>query len=107
MRQTFLQLFVRSLWVFSEQRFCGEDDATQAKAALRGLLFDEGLLNGMRLLGSAKAFECGYFLLFHRTHRRYTRADCHAAHEHGACSALRHAAAELGPAQVELIAQHV
>src|SRR5271165_7222934 len=44
-------------WIDVEQRFRRHDHAIEAVAALRGLLGDEGLLHGIRMLARAKPFE--------------------------------------------------
>ena len=44
-----------------EEGFGGHDDAVDAKTALRGLLGDKRLLQGVGLFDRSDAFECGDF----------------------------------------------
>ena len=61
--------------ILVEERLGGQDDAAQAEAALRGLLVDERLLNRMRLLGRAQAFERRDLGTGDRADRRDARPD--------------------------------
>src|SRR5579884_1481035 len=92
--------------VFVEHSFGGQNYAAQAEAALRGAFVDERLLNGMRLLGGAHAFECGEFGVPHRAHGHHAGTHDFAAHDHAAGAALRHSAPELRTAQAKLVGQH-
>ena len=52
-----LDLRIAGALVRGEKGDCLHDHAIDAVAALRGLLRDEGLLDGMQLLGRAQAFQ--------------------------------------------------
>src|SRR5262245_58333118 len=56
-RERLLNLLVGGARVLVEEGCGGEHHAAQAKAALRGLLVDEGLLDRMWLLSCAESFE--------------------------------------------------
>ena len=49
-----LDLLVAGFGIFVEEGFGGHDDRIQAKAALRGLLVDESLLDRVRLVEGAE-----------------------------------------------------
>jgi hypothetical protein len=95
---------VRSVGLLVENCFCGQDYAAEAEATLGGALFDEGLLDRVRLLRRADTFQCRHLILANRAYWHHTRADDLAAQDNCARAALRHSATELRTAQPELIA---
>src|SRR5260370_16178064 len=72
-----LDLIVAGMWIFIEEHFRGHDHAVHAVTALRGLLFDEGRLERVRMLERAQAFEGRYAAILRA-------ADGNAAGAHGA-----------------------
>ena len=104
---SFLDLPFRRLGIFIEKGFGGEDDAVQAIAALRGLLFDEGFLDGVRLVDGAQPFESDDLDAQHRLDRGDAGADRLALYKNRAGSALSETAAEFRAAQAQVVAQHV
>src|SRR5258708_26147786 len=100
-RHYFLDFLLRRLGIFIQKSFGGHNDAIQAKAALRGLLFDERFLDGMRLVDGAQTFESDDLDSLHRFHRCDTGADRLALHKHRARSALTQPATEFRATQPE------
>lgn len=90
-----------------ENSLGGEDHATQAKAALRRLLLDECLLNRVRTIDSSKPFERRDLGAADGAHRRHARTDRSATRNYRACPALSKAAAELGAAQAQIVAENI
>ena len=95
----------RWLAVPVEERFGGQDHAVQAEAALRGLLVDERLLDGMRTLGCAETFKRGDPGVADRAYARDARPDRLAVGNNCACTALIQPAAELGPTELKVVGQ--
>src|ERR1700742_2756281 len=102
-----LDLVLGGARIALEERVRGHDHAVGAVAALRGLVLDERRLHLARLLGGPEALERRDLLALHRARRRDARADRLAVRLHGACAALREAAAEARAVQPQLVAQHV
>src|SRR5712692_9196196 len=86
-----------------KQRRRGHDLARLAVAALRHLLGDPRLLQRMIAVGR-QPFDGGDSLSLARRYRSDARSCRHAVDVHRACAALRHAAAELGSGETELVA---
>jgi hypothetical protein len=84
-----------------------KDDAAQAESALSGLLFDESALDRVRVLGRSQSFEGFDLGSIHAFDRRDAGADGPAIHDNRAGAALSQAAAELGPTQLEVVAENV
>src|SRR5215475_4226087 len=89
-----LGLFERRLRRLRQQRRAGHDHAVGAVAALRGLLGNEGGLDGMGLLGGAQALYGGNAMSCSRRNRQAAGAHGAAVDMHGAGAALAKAAAE-------------
>src|ERR1700733_13585372 len=106
-RHSFLDFFFRGLWILIEKNLGRENDAAQAITTLRGLLIDERLLNGVRFLGGAQAFDSDDLGALHRSHFSSTGANRLSLNHYRAGSALSEAAAEFRAAQAEVVAQHV
>src|SRR3954469_1179160 len=98
--QRLANVLVRRARIAGEERFRPHSHALAAIAALAGLLLDERLLDRMQLLLGAQAFDRLPGAL-HRGDRRAARADGLAVDQHGAGAALRKAAAELRPVELE------
>src|SRR5687768_10074324 len=75
-----------------------------AVAALQHLLLDPRLLKRMAGAVRRQPFDRGHRLALHLAHARDARAHRLALEVHGAGTALRHAAAELGAREVQLFA---
>jgi hypothetical protein len=58
---------VGRLRILVEKRFRGEDHSTQTEATLRRFFINESLLNGMRLIGRAQAFQRYDLRVIHST----------------------------------------
>src|SRR5216684_5688542 len=86
-----------------KQRRRGHDLARLAVAALRHLLGDPRFLQRMIAVGR-QPFDGGDSLSLNRRYRSDARSCRHAVDVHRACAALRHAAAELGSGETELVA---
>jgi hypothetical protein len=84
----------------------GEDHAAQAESTLRRPFLNKRLLERVRLLRRAEAFECGDFLLPHRLHRHYARSHRLAPYDDRARSALRHPAAKSRAPQTQVVSKN-
>ena len=105
--QRLLNLFVGRLRRAIDERFGGEHDAAEAEAALRGLLIDECLLDGMRFLWCAEPFERGDVAARNGFHRRDARPNRLAFDDDRARATLAEPAAEFRPVHGELVAQDI
>src|SRR5262249_33812048 len=83
------------------------DHAIDAVAALRRLLRDESLLEGMRLIERAHSFDRGDLTRCHRADRGDAGTHGLAIDEHGTGAALRQPAAEFRAVELEIVAKHV
>src|SRR5260221_13958058 len=83
------------------------DHTVRAVAALRRRFGDEGRLHRMRTLRTAEALEGRDLLPFDGGGGGNARADRLAVDNHRASAALTQAAAKPGPAQMEIVAQHI
>src|ERR1700704_1526385 len=101
------QLSVARFRVLLEVGRRGHHPAVDAVAALRHLLLDIRRLQRMRLLRRAEALEGGDRLAARGGDRQHARAHRLAVKVHGASSALREAAAEVGIVEAEIVAQGV
>src|SRR5258706_11335342 len=81
-------LLVRRRRILVEQRFRSEDPAIQAVPALERLLFDEGLLHGMRFLHGPEPFQRDDPLSNGIGHRRHARSHRLLINQDGAGAAL-------------------
>ena len=106
-RHSFLDFLLRCLRILVEECFGCQDDAIQTIAALRGLFFDEGFLNGVQPVYRAQPFERDNFKILHRLHRRDAGADRLAFHEDRAGSALAETATELRAVEGEVVTQYI
>jgi hypothetical protein len=73
---------------------------------LRGLLVDEGLLEGMRVLLGAKALQGDDLAVADGGHGSLAGSCCPAVNKHRAGTTLSQAATEFGAIQFELIAKN-
>src|SRR5206468_10051828 len=89
------------------KRLRGQDDAAEAKAALRRLFVDECFLDRVRVVRSTQTFERRDFGAVDGAHRRHARPDRTAANDDGAGAALAEAAAKLRASKGEIVAQDV
>src|SRR5262249_5152835 len=85
----------------------GQDCAAQTKATLRPLLVDEGLLQRVRPPGRTQPFQPGDLYPSHRPDRCATGPDRAPRGRYCAAAAPGEPTAELWPAQVEVVAEHV
>jgi hypothetical protein len=90
-----------------EQRLRREHLPVLAVAALRDLLVDPRLLDGMERAVGRKPFERRDLDALHRGNGPDAGAHRLALDEHGARPALAQSAPEVRPVQVEVVAQHV
>src|SRR5260370_27505752 len=95
------------MWIFIEERFRGHDHAVHAVTALRGLLFDEGRLQRVRMLERAQAFERGDAAVLRAADGNAAGAHSVSVHDDGARAALAESAPESGAVQFEVIAQDI
>ena len=100
-------LFPRRRRVMVEQCLGCDQDAGQAIAALAGLLVDKGLLQRMRPVRRAQAFDRHDVLAGDGRDRLAAGFLRPAVDQHHAAAALFEAAAEFGPHQTEMVAQNV
>jgi len=105
--QSLFHLRFSGVGIRIEQGLGGHDHAVRAVAALGRLLGDEGSLYRVRLLGSAQAFEGRDGFAGRLLYRGDAGAGGLALHDDGAGAALRHAAAEFGAVEFEIIAKNV
>src|SRR5262249_58940337 len=106
-RHRLLDLPVARARVLIEERLGREDHSVQTKPALGRLLVDERLLDWMRVLDSAQAFERHDLGAVHCRDRRDARSQSLPADDRRARPALAEAAAELRTVQSELVAENV
>src|SRR6266536_2003476 len=106
-RHRLLDLVLGGMPVPLQEGGGGHDHPVRAVAALRGLVVDEGFLDGVRLLDRAEPLERGDRLGRSGHGRRDARANRPVAEVDGAGPTLGEAAAEARPIQVELVAQDV
>jgi hypothetical protein len=90
-----------------EKNLGGHYHPVHAKAALRGLLVDECLLERMWMGYSAKTFQRGDASILYGTYCHAARTDGDAVDDDGAGSALRETAAKSGTLQTQFIPEHV
>lgn len=83
---------------------CGQDYATKAKTALGGPFVDERLLDGVKFLRCAEAFERRNLVGTNRAHGHHTRTHDMASQNHRTGSALGHAAPKLRATQSKFVA---
>src|ERR1700755_2373387 len=91
--ERFRDLGARGFRIAVEQRFGRDDDAGEAIAALPGLLVEESLLQNVRTLGAAEAFDGGHALAGHVPDRARAGFLRLAVDQHHAAAALLEAAA--------------
>src|SRR5712691_5829199 len=106
-RQRLLDLGRGRMRLLIQQRFGGQDHTAQTKTALCRLLVDERLLQRMRPLERPEPFQRGDVCPGYRSDRRDAGPERAPLGEHGASAALAEPTAELRPAQVEVVAEHV
>jgi hypothetical protein len=104
--QSFADFLVGSFRFPVQDSFGSQNDATQAKSALSGPFVDESLLNRVRFLWCAKAFERSNLILANSAQWHHTRSNHLASQDHRAGPALGHSASELGASQPDLIAKN-
>jgi hypothetical protein len=104
MGQGLLNLSAGGVGIMVEKGLGSKDDAAEAKAALRRLFLNEGLLDGMRLLWRTQAFQGHNFGCADGAEWSNAGTSCLTIHEDGAGAALTQAAAEFGAAQLEFVA---
>lgn len=102
----FPNLLVGGIRFFVQHGFGGEDYAAETKPALSSALIDKGLLNRMRFLRSAEAFQGGNFVLANGAYREHAGARGLAVQDDRASSALGQAASELWTVQSKLIGKN-
>jgi len=83
------------------------DHAADAVAALRGLLLDEGFLDGMQLVACAQALQGHDLFRADRRERHHEGAHRPAVKVYGAGPALPEATAEARPVQSQVVAQSI
>src|SRR6266700_6004700 len=89
-----------------QQRFRGQDHATQTETALRCAFVDESLLDGMELLWCAEPLQGRNLVRADGPYWKHAGAHRLAATEYCARSALRHSAPELWSSQAEFVTQN-
>src|SRR6185437_6592640 len=100
-------LAVAGLRIALQQGRRRHDHAVDAIAALRRLLVDEGLLDGMRLVDGAETLDGGDLLARRQGDREGAGAHRLAVDDHRAGAALSETAAEFCAVQLEVVAQHI
>jgi hypothetical protein len=106
-RQSLANLLASGAGVVTQQVRCRDDHAGRAEPALHGPVFGKGLLQGVRLLGRAQAFDGGQGLAVELRGKGQAGQARPAVHEHGAGSAFTGAAAFLDAGQAEGFAKQV
>src|SRR5262245_11171428 len=101
-RHPFSNLLIGRMGRAIEERLRRHDLPVLAEAALRHLLFDPGLLNGMELPADRQSLQRRH-LAADRRYRCHARACCHTVDDHGAGTALTEPAAEFRPMEVEIV----
>src|SRR5438552_967367 len=94
------------MWIFVQQRFRRHDLTVLAESALRDLLIDPGLLNGMELAVFGNSFK-RYDFTLNAGNRRDARPRRHAIDDHRARPALAQSAAETRTSHANIIPQGV
>jgi hypothetical protein len=90
-----------------KHRYGRADLPGRAITALIAVMFDEGCLHGMKLLGLAQSLDRGDPVAFVHDGERETRIDAHSVHEHRAGPALTVVASLLGAGQAEILTQSI
>lgn len=90
-----------------EKRFRPHHHAGNAVAALRRLLFDEGLLKGTGMVGGPKTFQRRNLAVFGQHDRRDAGEDRFPIDDHGASAALAEATAIFGRVEAKFVPQHI
>lgn len=93
--ERFAHFVVTGVRFFVQDSLRGKDHAAEAKAALRGPFIHKCLLDRMRFLGRAQAFQSRDAVLANRSHRHHARAHDLMAKDDAASSELCHSAPEL------------
>src|SRR5262249_5546125 len=97
----------------ADERIADQDDPAQTVAALKSLLFDKRLLDGMQSVRLRKAvespetFKGSYAVPVGVGDRRHAGADGPSVEQNGACAALSESAAEFGAVELEILLQYV
>jgi len=89
-----------------QQAIRGHQHAWRTEPALKGLMFDEGLLKRVKPVWLAEPFNRADVFTGQRADGRLTRPDAAAIDEHCACAAQPVTAAEFGAGQPEVRAEH-
>src|SRR5437762_13960495 len=89
-----------------QQCFRGQDLSVLTEAALRDLLVNPRLLDGVELAVSGESLE-GDDFAFDGGSGRDARARGDTVDDHGAGAALAKSAAKMRPPQIEIVAQHI
>ncbi|MEH2473354.1 hypothetical protein V1281_005460 [Nitrobacteraceae bacterium AZCC 2161] len=100
-------LVAAGVGVSVEQRLRQQDHAGRAHAALKGVRFDESLLQRMRRGFRLQSLHGGQRLAFDRLDQRAARCERPAIHQHGACAAYAVIAGDTHAAAVKALRQGV
>jgi hypothetical protein len=105
--QALADLVIGGLRIVHEQRYGGHDQASGAKATLRSLFGEKGLLDRVKGLHSPQSLHGRHGFALNRADRQLAGRHCCAIDDHFARAALFQAAAKLSPFEVQVIAQHI
>src|SRR5262245_53456732 len=97
---------VRGLGLLLQERRDRHDHARLAIAALRHVVVEPGLLHLVQLSALGEPFDRGDALAFDRAYRHRARARRLPIDVHGACAALRYAAAVFRSGESDLLSKH-
>jgi len=102
-----LDLFVVRVAIAVQKDLRGHDDSVRAITALRGLLGDECLLQGVRIFQGAQSLKRGHVIVSNVPEQRRAGPDQIAGNYRSAGPTLPKPATELGPVQSEVVPQNV
>ena len=106
-RQRLADLRIAGIGHPGEQRLGGHHHAWDAIAALRRLLFDKGLLQGMGSIGRTQAFQGQQLATGKGRRRQQTGTHRLAIRQHRTGATLAQSAAEFRPLEPQFVAQGV
>jgi len=92
---------------FAQERDRGHQLTGGAVAALKRIVFDEGLLHRMQLLASCESFDCRHTLAADACRERQTRKHTPAVDVDRTCPALAVIAAFLRACQVKVFSERI
>jgi hypothetical protein len=92
--------------LFQQQTVCGKYHAGSAVAALKGIMFDESFLEGMKAPILCQAFDGQHFFALNISHGNFARSNSFLIQEYGAGPASAYSTAGFRPGKSQVGPQH-